>query len=140
MIPIKHTDLALPVSAMFALHLMALASDYLEHESITINFRDPKYSPENGGFHPVEIRLEKDKMEGQTDCWRICYITDFAYVGYGQNSELVKELDFDFDCGLFQTLFGTFAIEGALDMYQIWEGNFIHYWQVLKPFEITIST
>ena len=26
---------------------------------VTLNFRDPDYSPEAGGFHPVEVRLEK---------------------------------------------------------------------------------
>ena len=30
--------------------------------NVTINFRDPTYSAENGGFHPVEIRLERQNI------------------------------------------------------------------------------
>jgi hypothetical protein len=42
---------------------------------ITVNFRDPTYSAEFGGYHPVEIRIS---AKGEIE-----YITDFAYVGLG---------------------------------------------------------
>lgn len=42
---------------------------------VTINFRDPSYSADAGGFHPVEIRLEYALA---TSMWQVCYITDFA--------------------------------------------------------------
>jgi len=104
-------------------------------DNVTINFRDPAYSAEKGGFHPVEIRLER-----QNNTWHPCYITYFVYVGSGPYAELAKDLDFDFQAGVFQNLFGVFPIEQATDMYQIWEGNFLHYWQVLKVFFIQISS
>lgn len=47
---------------------------------VTLNFRDPDYSAESGGYHPVEIAVDG---EG-----RILYITDFAYFGIGPFAEL----------------------------------------------------
>ncbi|MFA0026697.1 DUF2787 family protein, partial [Vibrio sp. 10N.261.49.A5] len=62
-------------------------------QSIVVNFRDTSYSSEDGGFHPVEIRLVR-----LYDQWVFDYITDFAYCG-GPYPELVKEVDFNFGCG-----------------------------------------
>jgi len=71
--------------------------------------------------------------------WHFCYITDFAYIGSGPYAELTKELDFGFQSGVFQNLFGVFPIEVAVDIYQIWEGNFLHYWQELNAFAVQIT-
>ena len=133
---IQYKELALPVSERFTNAIAELLTQQqITGDSITINFRDPNYSAEDGGFHPVEIRLEK-----HGDTWQFCYITDFTYVGIGPFAELAKDLDFDFQAGVFQNLFGVFPIEQATDLYQIWEGNFLHYWQVLKVFFIQISS
>ncbi|WP_330130788.1 DUF2787 family protein [Shewanella xiamenensis] len=43
---------------------------------VTLNYRDPDYSYESGGYHPVEINLYR-----QGDCWYLNYFTDFAYCG-----------------------------------------------------------
>lgn len=133
-IRIKHEGLALPLSPIFALYIASLLTPYENEEAVTINFRDPTYSAENGGYHPVEIRLEN---EG--NAWRFCYITDFCYVGSGVMAELAKELDFDFDAGVFQNLFGTYPIEQAIEMFQIWETNFVFYETVSKVFTRTIA-
>jgi hypothetical protein len=131
---INYDGLALPVSKSLADALIAIIKqDKLTGEAVTINFRDPDYSAEKGGFHPVEIRLEK-----RSDAWQFCYITDFCYVGSGYTAELAKDLDFDFQAGIFQNLLGVFPIEQATDMYQIWEGNFLHYWQEMEVFTINI--
>ncbi|WP_146493452.1 DUF2787 family protein, partial [Vibrio cyclitrophicus] len=45
-------------------------------QSVVISFRDSSYSSENGGFHPVEIRLVR-----LYDQWVFDHITDFAYCG-----------------------------------------------------------
>lgn len=132
---IHYDGLALPVSTKFAHALQTLLNEkQTDAESVTINFRDPTYSPESGGFHPVEIRLER-----QGNKWHFCYITDFAYVGSGPYAELSKELDFDFQSGVFQNLFGVFPIEQATDMYKIWEGNFLYYWLEMSVFETSVS-
>lgn len=111
--------------------------DYFDHEhekAVTINFKDPNYSPETGGYYPVEIRLENEGKE-----WRFCYITDFCYVGSGYMAKLTKDLDFGFDSGEFQNLHGLYPIEQASEMYLIWEQNFIFYATVCEVFQIKIG-
>lgn len=127
------TDLPLPVSPVFAQALAELVKN-IDSNAVTINFRDPDYSPQTGGFHPVEIRLEKGD-----DQWQLCYITDFCYVGYQGQWELVKELDFDFSCGVFQSISGLLVIESAAELYPIWERNFLCYWQELEVFNVRVS-
>jgi hypothetical protein len=130
-IRIKHEGLAVPVSPMFTLYIADLLVSHKNEKAVTINFRDPNYSADEGGYHPVEIRLEN---EG--DDWRFCYITDFCYVGSGYMAELAKDLDFDFDTGVFQNLFGTYPIEQAIEIFQVWESNFVYYAIVLNVFTI----
>ena len=132
---IKNDNLPLPVSPHFALYLMSLLAGYENEKAVTINFRDPSYSAETGGYHPVEVRLEN---EG--DGWRMVYITDFTFVGSGYMAELAKELDFSFSDGVFQNLFGTFPIEQAVDIYQTWEANFLFYATVNQVFTLSFST
>ncbi|PKI12946.1 DUF2787 family protein [Colwellia sp. 12G3] len=133
-IRIKHEGLAVPVSPIFTLYIADLLISHKNEKAVTINFRDPTYSADDGGYHPVEIRLEN---EG--DGWRFCYITDFCYVGSGYVAELAKDLDFDFDTGVFQNLFGTYPIEQAIEMFQVWESNFVYYAIVSKVFTIQKS-
>lgn len=132
---IHYDGLALPVSTKFVHQLQNLLNqNEVRSKSVTLNFRDPTYSAKRGGFHPVEIRLEQyDNM------WHFCYITDFAYIGSGPYAELTKELDFDFQSGVFQNLFGVFPIEQATDMFRIWEGNFLYYYLELEAFTVSIS-
>ena len=131
---IHYEDIALPVSEQLADVLEELLTKKsLTGDSVTINFRDPSYDAENGGFHPVEIRLEK-----RGEVCHVCYITDFAYVGIGPYAEFTKELDFDFQSGVFQNLFGVFPIEQATEIYQIWEGNFLYYLVELDVFSVSI--
>ena len=137
---IKHQDLCLPISPMFALHLADLISEYETASAVTINFRDPNYSAERGGFHPVEVRLEKEANAVQGDQWRICYITDFSFVGVGCMAELTKELDFDFDSGISQHLMGVTPIEQTREIYQVWEQNFLAYSLGIKAYQVKITT
>lgn len=132
---IQYKELALPVSKRFTNAIAELLTQQqISGDSVTINFRDTNYSAESGGFHPVEMRLEK-----HGDTWQFCYITDFTYVGIGPFAELAKDLDFDFQAGVFQNLHGLFPIEVALYIYQIWEGNFLHYWKELTPYRIELT-
>lgn len=54
-------------------------------------------------------------------------------------AELSKDLDFNFEAGIFQNLFGTYPIEQAIEMYQTWESNFMYYVEDLKVFHISIE-
>lgn len=81
-----------------------------------LSFRDPGYSPETGGFHPVEIYADGGG--------RLHYITDFAYVG---KAELAKEIDFDFRLGLFQHFGREFPLQQGRELFRLWQVNFCSY-------------
>lgn len=125
---------ALSLSPLFELYIADLLVPYQNENGVTINFRDPNYSADDGGYHPVEIRLENE-----SDGWRFCYITDFCFVGSGYCAELAKDLDFNFEAGVFQNLHGIYPIEQATEMYILWEMNFMCYADDLKVFDITVS-
>lgn len=93
-------------------------------KALTFNFRDTSYSPEDGGWHPVEIRIEQEN--GQ---WSFSYITDFSYVGYPY-PELAKDVDFDFANGevVFQYMQPLpISDMSVMEFYQMWEMNFLAY-------------
>lgn len=97
-----------------------------ERDSLVLNFRDPDYSAESGGYHPVEIRLTY--QQGQ---WHLNYITDFSYVGSGWDTELAKDMDFDFGLGVCMTRFMPDSpLADAAELYQLFETNFIAYYQM----------
>ncbi|MFS2263172.1 DUF2787 domain-containing protein [Vibrio vulnificus] len=107
-------------------------------QSVVFNFRDSSYSSENGGFHPVEIRLVR-----LHDQWIFDYITDFAYCG-GPYRELVKEVDFNFSSGT-----ASFSYVPALpitsndvaEFYSMWETNFLSYVEmgVFDEIKVTVD-
>ncbi|WP_348727858.1 DUF2787 family protein [Rheinheimera texasensis] len=132
---ISTSNLPLPVSSKLTdlIKESLKGKDLINKTSVTINFRDPDYSAEKGGYHPVEIMLKR-----QGDEWHILYITDFCYAGIGPYAELVKDLDFDFGAGVFQTQYGYYRIEEASDIYPVWEQNFISYFRI-GAFEIKIG-
>ncbi len=96
-----------------------------------LNFRDPDYSSETGGFHPVEIMLNEKGI--------IQYITDFAYVGQGNMSELAKEIDFDFSSGLLEHFGRCYPIEQGVELFELWQQNFCAYYY-MKIFQVSVSS
>ncbi|MDF1552477.1 MAG: DUF2787 family protein [Deferrisomatales bacterium] len=84
-----------------------------------VHFRDPDYSPETGGFHPVEVSVAADGT--------IQYLTDFAFYGSGPFAELGKEIDFDFGLELFQHMGREFPIARGRELFQLWQSNFCAY-------------
>lgn len=88
-------------------------------DGVIINFRDPDFSPEGGGFHPVEFAFRKDGT--------LLYATDFSYVGTPPYCDLAKELDFDFSLGLFQHYGYEYPIASGREMFQLFEANFLAY-------------
>lgn len=132
--------LLLPVTVDLQTKLEQIASEHhLPTEitkALTFNFRDTSYSAEDGGWHPVEIRIEQE--HGQ---WHFCYITDFSYVGHPY-PELVKEVDFDFANGEFSMLFmpsQPICDESVMEFFQMWELNFMTYLDMDAFDEITVS-
>lgn len=102
--------------------------------AITFNFRDEKYSAEHGGYHPVEIRIEK-----QGDEYFVSYITDFCYVGTGDYAELVKDVDFDFRDQQFYLIdFPSMPIEEGEELFTTLIFNFASYYQ-MDAYSVEIS-
>jgi len=90
--------------------------------ALTFNFRDPNYSSEKGGYHPVELRLEK-----HNDQWQFIYITDFSYQG-GPYPELVKEIDVCFETKRVFSLFGGWLSQrSGKELIKLFISNFIEY-------------
>lgn len=88
-------------------------------DDVTINFRDTGYSPETGGYHPVEVALRKDGT--------VLYITDFCFVGSPPHCDLCKCLDFDFSLELFGNYALDLPISEGREVFQLWQTNFIAY-------------
>ena len=137
-IPFYRDGFALPVTPA----LLALLSQEAERTDLdlgrctqlTFNFRNPGYSAEQGGVHPVEIRLVRG-----LDDWLFDYVTDFSYQGLGQDAELCKELDFNFLDGEHSMLgWGPLRLTEARELFDIWQSNFIACCR-LECFSVTVA-
>ena len=97
-----------------------------EDTQITINFRDLSYYNKQGGYHPVEISMQKEQSTGH---WDLLYITDFSYCGYPY-PELSTEFDFNFS---LQAFFMIGCAGKPLkhpevkEFFKIWQSNFLCY-------------
>jgi len=141
-IRINHEGLSVAVSESLVNYLSALLiGDSAPNEatdSFTFNFKDPNYSVVNGGFHPVEIRIEPNLDDGD-DKWKLCYITDFRLVGDGVCEELAVDADFSFELNLFNSMYGSYPLIEADDFYSTWESNFLSYAKELDVFNLEIT-
>ena len=86
-----------------------------------LKFRDPDYSAEHGGYHPVEVLVLPTGVLG--------YVTDFAYVGCPPYAELAKELDYDFSYGVFGHLGRDYPIHEGRELFLLFQQNFVSYYQ-----------
>lgn len=114
----------LPVSHRFInlLDKETQRSCWKAESGLVLHFRDPSYSAEKGGFHPVEIGLNQDH--------RLLYVTDFTYVGQEPFIELAKDLDFDFVYQVFQQNGRDYPIEEGKALFALWQRNFISYYRM----------
>ncbi len=104
------------------------------HDSIIINFRSPRYSANEGGYHPTEIRLVKSGL-----AWQFDYITDFSYQGIEPMAELTKEIDFCFDTGDAYHLFiGVISKAEGENLFKLWQSNFVSYYQ-MEVFDVEVT-
>lgn len=86
---------------------------------VILSFRDPDFSPESGGFHPVEFSINR---EGELQ-----YITDFSYVGSPPMCDLVKALDFSFSDNTVESYGLERPLSEGRELFQLFESNFIAY-------------
>jgi hypothetical protein len=90
-------------------------------EVVALNFRDPTYSAENGGYHPVEIHIDAN---GKVLC-----ITDFSFAGVFPFVELCIELDWSFDQGYFRQFDDTYDLECGRSLLGLYLANFTAYYK-----------
>jgi hypothetical protein len=101
--------------------------------AITLNFRDPGYSSSTGGYHPVEMRLEK-----MNELWQLAYITDFSFQG-SPFPELVKEIDVCFFTKQVFSLFcGWLQNKNAKELLNLFIENFIEYYS-MGSYQVSVS-
>lgn len=105
-------------------------ADIKPDQAVTISFRDPSYSAEAGGYHPVEVRITANGA--------ISYITDFSFAGIGPFAELVKEIDFDFGLRSFQHFGREHVLEDGAELFAVWQENFLAYYAG-GIFEVTLT-
>lgn len=104
-----------------------------EINAITFNFKDPNYSADAGGYHSIEIRIEKVEEK-----WRLAHITNFSYQGKA-NLELSKEIDVCFTTHqVFDFILGGLLKYHASYLVTILVKNFIQYYR-LGVFDVTVQ-
>ena len=96
---------------------------------VILNFRDPNYSAETGGYHPVEISIDP---EGNLQ-----YVTDFSY-SVPPFAELEKELDWDFTCNRFSQLGHDFDLASGRALLGLYTRNFCAYC-ASDVYEVTVT-
>ncbi|MEE7044356.1 DUF2787 family protein [Escherichia coli O79:H4] len=116
----------LPLSRSFTQLLLGIVAQKPPHRhpitGLTINFRDPEYSPEKGGWHPVEIRL----IPAGED-WQLDYVTDFHYAGHPW-PELEKDVDVSWTQQYtWLSRCGDISHVDAREFWSLWESNFMAY-------------
>lgn len=138
---IHQSGLSLPIAQAFSqllLHelnnsVINSAIDLTTVRAVTLNFRDPLYSAETGGFHPVEIRLLRLHEQ-----WLFDYVTDFSFMG-NYYPELEKELDICWSQGyVYHFMMGDIDEEEGGALFELWQRNFIQYHK-MKCYEVSIQ-
>ena len=130
--------ISLPVSQALLILLSQEAErtelDLNRCTQLTFHFRNSGYSAEQGGVHPVEIRLVRG-----LDDWLFDYVTDFSYQGLGPDAELYKELDFNFlDGEHYLQGWGPLPPTEAHELFHMWQNSFLAYAQ-LGFFTVTVT-
>ncbi|EBS2048590.1 DUF2787 family protein [Escherichia marmotae] len=133
----KQSGLNLPMSQAFIAILKSVISlssqNEVNYHGVILNFRDPQYTAENGGFHPVEIRLIRCN-----DGWYFDYLTDFSFIGTVW-PELEKEMDISWSQGyVWHYLMGDLEYEEGGALFELWQRNFIQYWK-MKIYTVSVQ-
>ncbi|MFV7761708.1 DUF2787 domain-containing protein [Shewanella algae] len=101
---------------------------------VTLNYRDPDYSAESGGYHPVEINLYRSGER-----WQLNYMTDFAYCG-GPFPELEKEIDVLFQQKeVYSCFYGKSHLSEVDGLVRLLVENFCNYVD-MEVYQIQVTT
>jgi hypothetical protein len=98
---------------------------------VAVNFRDPSYSAENGGYHPVEIHVDSSGV--------LLCLTDFAYFGAPPMVELGIELDWNFEQDSFRQYDSFYDLEAGRGLLNLYTKNFTAYYRS-GVYEVEVTT
>jgi len=133
---IETTGYPLPVTPQFIEHLAnAVDGQHLDTTNpfITLSFTDPDYAKKPGGFHPTEVVLKKHDMK-----WRIVTIMDYCNVSQCRYPKWAPDLEFNFELKQYHNIGQEFDLPKAQEIYQLWEKNFIYFWQDCQPYQVAV--
>ncbi|ECI4085669.1 DUF2787 domain-containing protein [Salmonella enterica subsp. enterica] len=124
---IHQPNIVLPLSSVFIDMLqqeLSLPPKTSTLSGVTLTFRDAKRSGKNDGYHPVNIRLVCVDKE-----WYFDSLVDFRYV-QRPYPEMEKEFDVSWSLGyVWHYIMGQVSIEMWDSLFEIWQRNFIRYWE-----------
>lgn len=119
----------LPFEFNASAELCKFVTEHVKKDGLSvINLRSSSYHPENGGFRPVEIMVDK-----LGDYFAIVYYTEFRYYGQGTYAELGKSNNFDFSYGSFQSEhLGVSTMDASFgEMFSLFITNTLNYFSMV---------
>ena len=116
---IRTDGLPWPLALRLRHILQSAISDIPAGSGVVVSFRDPDYSACTGGFHPVEFGIDRKG--------RLRYVSDLAFVGRPPDTELVKEVDFDFTAGVLRHFGVEHPIREGRALFAQYQANFLAY-------------
>ncbi len=97
------------------------SADAPDGDGAVINFRDPNYCAEKGGYHPVELSI--------SNSGELLYLTEFAYFGMPPMAELGIELDWNFEQETFRQFDSFYDLECGRSLLGLYTKNFVAYYK-----------
>ena len=86
---------------------------------VILNFRDPDYCAEKGGFHPVELSISPSGD--------LLYLTDFSFAGKPPFRELGVQLEWNFEQETFRQFDSFYDLECGRGLLGLYTKNFVAY-------------
>jgi len=97
------------------------STDIQNGQGVIINFRDPEYSAERGGYHPLELSISTNGD--------LLYLTDFSFAGMPPFVELGIELDWNFEMNSFRQFDNMYDLECGRSLLGLYLANFTAYYK-----------
>ena len=97
------------------------SADTPNGDGAIVNFRDPDYCAEKGGFHPVELSLSPSGD--------LLYLVDFSFAGKPPFRELGIELEWNFEQETFRQFDSFYDLECGRGLLGLYTKNFVAYYR-----------
>ncbi|WP_371374873.1 DUF2787 family protein [Thalassotalea aquiviva] len=120
----RSTELSLPGTfyQLIEKEIIDVGKPDEDAKRITLNFLDPGYCAQTGGYHPVNVGLVKNMNE-----WRLVSISDYAY--QDSSNDLVKEIEICFTTNKAYSMFTGWLDSGdSQELLSMLINNFVEYY------------